>query len=471
MRINRNYQTPIFRKRKEKSHVWRNLFFLLLLMASVGIFILRQRPDMVEDATNRLLGIEITPTPAPSSLAIQAQELFWEGKLDNAAALMAEAVEIDPNNISYLYEYGMLLIDLDDGRNGNANQAIDLARQIIQINPNDPRGYALRARGLVWIGNSAGAIPVAQAGLDIAPQFAPLHAAMSRAYIGAGRLREAQEEGIQAIEFAPSDVRSYWAYASSLFFSGARDEAIIEYERTTSVHSGFLPPYFELALLYLASNRDQEAIDTYDRILGVQPSNARALLRQCEAYRKIGQFERALGLCRDSVQTDPEFVPAQYRYGILLYNDFDFNQARDAFQACVELDSGNLECTYRLGLTYYYLAQDDYRINCESQRLSPLDCTSTETCQMGWALLEDSLIMAQTRDNVEADIDIIREGLGAISADPACAGISGRPFPTRTLPPDVTATETPLVTASPTATIPPTHTPDVIGDDMDDMGG
>jgi tetratricopeptide (TPR) repeat protein len=467
MRINRNHRRDFFHERKKKSHLWRNLFLFLLVVGAMVVYTLRQQPELVVAAKNRLQGIEITPTPAPSSLATQAQELFWAGQLDAAAELMAQSVELEPDNISYLYEYGMLLLDLDDGRNGNADAAIELARQIIQINPNDPRGYALRALGLVWIGNSAGALPVAQAGLAIAPTFGPLHAALSRAYVGEGRLREAQEEGILAIEYAPGDVRSYWAYASALWSSGARDEAIIEYERTTEVHPGFIPPYFELALLYLAANRDQEAIDTYDRILGVQPSNARALLRQCEAYRKIGQFERALGLCQDAVNSDPGFVPAQYRYGLLLYNRFDFNGARDAFQACVDLESGNLECTYRLGLTYYYLAQDDYRNNCESQRLSPFECGSVATCQTGWALLEDALVMAQAQTSAEADIDIIREGLGAISADPACAGVSGRPFPTRTLPPDVTPTATPIITPSPTPTIPPTSTPKA----MDDMGG
>jgi hypothetical protein len=202
-------------------------------------------------------------------------------------------------------------------------------------------------------------------------------------------------------------------------------------------------------------------------------------LRQCEASRKIGQFERALGLCQDAVNSDPGFVPAQYRYGLLLYNKFDFSGAQQAFQTCVELDSGNLECTYRLGLTYYYLAQDDYRINCESQRLSPFDCGSIETCQIGWGLLQDALVMAQTRENTDADIDIIREGLGAISGDSACAGVSGRPFPTRTLPPGVTVTATPAViaTASATPTIPPTRTPDAMSGDgmedeaMDNMGG
>lgn len=473
MQINRNYKKSYLRRREQKSHWWRNFFIFLLLLGLGGTYLVREQQATFSATLNRVFGPEVSPTPQPSSLATQAQELFWAGQLQAATNLMAQAVEMQPDNINYLYEYGMLLIDLDDGRNGNADRALELARHIIQINPNDPRGYTLRARGLVWTGNSAGAIPVAQAGIDIAPDFGPLHAAISRAYVGEGRLREAQEEGALAIEYAPGDVRSYWAYASSLLFSGARDEAIIEYERTTDVHPGFIPPYFELAFLYLSSNRDQEAIDTYDRILGVQPSNARALLRQCEAYRKIGQFERALGLCQDSVRSDPEFSPAQYRYGLLLYNEFDFTGAQVAFQACVELDDNNLECTYRLGLTYYYLAQDDYRVNCESQRISAFDCSSVETCQLGWGLLQDALVMAQSRENTDGDIDIIREGLGAISADQACAGVSGRPFPTRTPPLDVTVTATPtvIVTPSPTPTIPPTRTPDGMSDNMDDMDG
>jgi len=435
MRIRRDYNEPFFRRRRKNRHPVRNFLLVLFLLGAMGYFVSRQ-PDRIVDLALQVLGPEMTPTPLPGALAAQAQDLFWAGELDDALEIMTRVVGMQPDRVDYLYEYGMLLIDLDNGRNDLALQALETAGDIIQLDPNDPRGYALRARALVWTGNSAGAIPVARAGLDISPEFAPLHAALSRAYIGQGQLAEGQNQGLLAIEYGPGDVRSYWAYASSLAYSGARDEAILEYERTTDVHPAFLPPYFELALLYLASNRDQEAIDTYDRILGVQPRNPRALLRQCEAYRKVGQFERALGLCQDSVASDPDFVPAQYRYGLLLYNEFDFEGARAAFQACVTLESGNLECTYRLGLTYYYLAQDSYRADCAEQR--SLECPATEICQTGWSLLEDALLMAQARTDTDEDVEIIREGLSAMSGDVACNGITGRPFPTFTPPPEST---------------------------------
>lgn len=431
MRIRRNYNEPFFRTRRQRSGAVRVLFMLALLIAA-GAVLLNSQPDLVRETALDLFGPEMTATPLPAELATQANQLFWEGELEQALTVWQRVVAMRPDSLDYAYEYAMLLIDLDNGRNGNAEQALDLAQQVILMDANDPRGYALRARALVWTGSASAAIPVALAGIDIAPRFGPLYEAISRAYIGDGQLRAGQEAGLLAIEYAPGDVRSYWAYASSLAFSGARDEAIIEYERALEVHPGFVPPYFELAALYLADNRDQEAINTYDRVLGLQPRNARALLRQCEAYRKIGQFERALGLCQDAVSSDPTYAAAQYRLGQILYSRRDFIPARDVFETCLQIEPTNLQCTYMLGLAYYYLAQAEYQTVCAPQRLSSLQCQSVPICQQGHDLMQSALVMAQAREGTQGDIDIIIEGLGAVAVDPACGGITGLILPETT---------------------------------------
>lgn len=421
MYIRRDYNKPFFRahKRQKRRKVW---FGLLVIMAGLTFGILRF--DLVQATAYNLLNPDLTPTPLPSTLAVQAEGRFLQGDLAGAIDLYQQALAMRPDSVDYLYEYGMLLIDLDNSRNTNAEEAREIAERMIAIAPNDARGYALRARALVWTNNASAAVPVATAGLGIAPDFAPLHAALSRAYISTGKLGDGQRSGLQAIEHGPSDVRSYWAYASSLANSGARDEAILEYERAVDVHPNFLPPYFELALQYLASNRDQEAIDTYDRILGVQPRNAQALLRQCEAYRKVGQFERARGLCRDAVTADPDYAAAQFRYGLLAYNDFEFSAAEQAFQACVNQENDNLACIYRLGLSRYYLARENFQFQC-GDRSAP-ECQATEICRSGWELLQEALILAQAREGTDGDIEIIRVGLTAISSDPACRGVTGR---------------------------------------------
>lgn len=447
MYVKRNYEKSFFREKKKPPPIGRYLILLAVMTAATIWFFMSEtegqvldNPEMAVTVVAAFFAPEMSPTPQPSQLAQQAQDLYWAGDLDDAIMLLERAIGMRPDSVDYLYEYGMLLLDTDEASNNHAEQAEDIASEIIDLNPNDPRGYALRARSLVWQGQFGSAIPVASAGIDISPNFSPLHAALSRALIGEGRLREGQEAGVQATELAPGNVRGYWAYASSLMLSGARDEAILEYERTIQVHPAFLPPFFELANLYLGTGRDQEAIDVYNQILGRQPRNGQAMLRLCQAYRKVGQFERALGLCRDSILYIPESVAARYQLGVLLYNELDFAGAQDNFRACLDVDENNLACNYRMGLTYYYLARDEYNLNCAGARLTSLECDAPDICATGWEILQQSLIMAQLRSNTEADIDIIREGLSAISTDPACFGVSGRPTPTPMIP---TVTPTP----------------------------
>lgn len=431
MQIKRNYNEPFFR-RKRRNPIWRNLLVFMLIVIGGGAFLFT-RPDLITEVADSLFAPEQTPIPLPGQLAADAMVAYQEGDAPQAVDYWAQALDQRPDNVTYLYEQGQILVDLD-----RAQEAIENARQVLELAPNDPRGYALRARALAWDGNATAAITVAQAGLELDSEFGPLYAALARAYAGDQRWLASQEAGLLAIDYAPDDVRSYWSYATALSAVGAHDEAMVELERAISVNSTFLPPYFELAFLYLGANRDQQAIDTYNRILGMQPRNAQALWRQCLAYRKVGEFERSLGLCQDAVAADPDFLPAQYQLGILLYNEYNFEGSRDAFQACMEIEAGNLECRYRLGLSHYYIARESYRV-CTEQ--GGVDCmeSASEVCTLGHGFLREALNRTRTQTNVEADLEIIGEGLNAIARDPACQDVEGV-VPLATSTPDVELT-------------------------------
>lgn len=449
MQIKRNYHEPFFRGRRKRAG-FSLTWLLLLVLIGVGAFSLMQ-PETVRSTAYQMLGQGPTPTPLPSSLASNAMSLARTGNIAGAVEIMESVIEQRPDNIDYLYEMGEMLLDKDPAE---PDRAYELAEQISDIAPNDVRGLALKARAMVWQDQAAAAIPIGLAGLQLDPSFAPLYSTLSRAYTNKQDWRQGLDYGVLATEIAPNDVKSWWAYAHALRTVGSFDESISALQRAIEVNPSFMPPYFELAFLLLSLDRNQEAIDTYDRILGMQPRNARALLRQCEAYRKIGEFQRALGLCQDSVNEDPTFVPAQYRLGIFLYNDRQFEPAQTAFQACVDYDPGNLDCNFRLGLTHYYLARRAVQ-SCEQDSNSP-ECTSDaymNGCDTAWTMLNDSLLRAQSiGESADYAVEIIREGLTAVSRDPACPQYSGfAPEPEET--PEVTPELTPEVTDEPVADV------------------
>lgn len=399
MKIRRDYTQPFFRQ--PKRHPVRNMFIAALLGALLGLGLVWQREPLA-GFVRELGSVPATPTPLPSELATRATELFAAGDLPGAEELLASAVSQRPSNIAYLYEHGRLLIEL-----GRYAEAETHGAKITELDARDERGFALKAAALTWQGQPALAIPIALSGLEANPRFTPLHATLSRAYVDSQRWADGLEAGERGLSIAADDADVIRAYAYALQSVGSYDDAATYLQRAIELRPTYMPVHFELGGLYLARDEDQSAIDIYNRILSLDPRNARAMLRLCLAYRKVGEFARALGFCEDSVTNNPADAEAQFQLGLLYYRERLFDKSRDAFALCLQYDDGfyDLSCRYRLGLSHYY----------------------TGNCTRGWALLRDSLDLAQAAGDGLTTGNILR-GLEAIETDPACIEAASAPL-------------------------------------------
>ena len=398
MKIRRDYTQPFFRQ--PKRHPIRNMFFAALLGALLGLAILWQW-DQVGALIGQLGSIPPTPTPLPSELATRGAELFLAGDLPGAEKLLAQAVNERPNHSAYLYEHGRLLLEL-----GRYQEAETHGAAITEQDARDARGFALKAAAMTWQGQPTLAIPIALSGLEVNPRFGSLYATLARAYVDSERWADGLDAGERGLSIAPDDVDVIRAYAYALQSVGSYDDAADYLQRAIELRPTYMPVHFELGGLFLARDEDQSAIDIYNRILSLDPRNARAMLRLCLAYRKVGEFSRALGFCEDSVANQPDDAEAQFQLGLLYYRARRFPQSRDAFAQCLAYDDGfyDLSCRYRLGLSHYY----------------------TGSCTRGWALLRESLALAQAANDSQTTGNILR-GLEAIESDPQCIEAAAAP--------------------------------------------
>lgn len=398
MKIQRDYTQPFFRE--PKRHPLRNMLIAALLGLLLGLAILWQW-DAIKGVVNSFSASPPTPTPLPSERATRASALFLAGDISDAESELAKAVAERPNNIAYLYEHGRLLIELGRYEEAHAHGAA-----ITEMDARDPRGFALKATALTWQGQPSVAIPIALSGLELNPRFTPLYAALARAYVDTQRWADGLEAGERGLSIDDDDADLIRAYAYALQSVGSYNDAEVYLRRALQLRPTYLPIHFELGGLYLARDDDQSAIDIYNRILSLQPRNARAMLRLCLAYRKVGEFARALGFCQDSVEQQPADAEAQFQLGLLHYRERQFEASRDAFQQCLRYDEGfyELSCRYRLGLSHYY----------------------TGACTLGWSLLRDSLDLAQAAGD-SATMANILQGLDAIESDPQCVDEAAAP--------------------------------------------
>jgi tetratricopeptide (TPR) repeat protein len=426
MQIRRDYSQPFFSGRRRRRGNWRWLLLYVLLVGGFLFFVDSQFSSLQTMAL-QMVGQAPPPTPFASELATHGMERYTAGNLLDAADLLEQAVRQQPNNIDYLYEYGRVLLDLGAENESYYLQAIAIGDQAINVNSNDPRGYAIKTRALDLSDQPELAIPVAQTGLLVDANFAPLHAALSSAYLRIDRYDVARSEAERAIELDPNDPSSRRIYSYTLNWLGYSDDAISQLEEALALNPNIAGTYFELASLYraqaqraedtaLAQERYAEAIALYEDVLAMQPENARAYLRLCDAYFEARENQRAEDYCQEAVNINPEYSLAYASLGQTQYSQRNYEGAIESFQSCIQYggEDYDIRCDYIQGLAHYYLAD------------------TPEECRAAWETLTRAL--NRVAPEVQVDTNPVYtntvEGLRLVTASSNCPGYQGQSIPT-----------------------------------------
>lgn len=423
MYIKRDYSQPFFgsRKRKRSTHILRSFGIFAALLGGF-LFFVNAQFDRLQLVALDAVGMAPTPTPFASTLATQGYELFLAGNVTGAEELFRQAVLQQPNDPSYLYEYGRVMHEriLSANTDEGYEPVIAIAERLIEAAPNDPRGYALKARALVYNNDAAAAIPVGINGLEVDDSFAPIHAALGLAYVNIARYEQALNQSERAIELDPNDPFSHRMYANVLAFLGRYEEATDHLEQAVALAPNLVSIRFELAGMYLVQNQDDVAVATYESILAQQPRNVRAMVRMCSTYIKVGLFDQAQGYCEDALEIDDTYAQAWQQLGELRYRRRNYEGAIEAFNKCREYNTTGegyfIQCWYVRGLAHYNL----------------------NNCAEAWQDLSDALtLMADRGETTGSVVDATRDGL-RFTAE-VCPGYSAVGIPT-TAPPTVLPT-------------------------------
>lgn len=416
MRVRRDYDRPFFSNRRRRGFGVRGIFVFGLLMG-LGLAVLLMEFDRLQYSALEAVGFAPTPTPFASDLATRGGQMYVSGDVEGAIAMFEQATLQQPDNPNYLYEYGSMLIDMD-----RVDEALPVAEQMIQAAPQDPRGYALKARALMW-SSPAEAIQSAILGIDLDPNYAPLYAASGVAYTNLGRWQEGLREGRRAVELDSNNRFALFAYQFPLTYTGRYQEAIDYLERAISLNPNITAPYFYLAQLYRLPGVDQPqmAVATYNRILELEPNNAKAYLRLCETFANVDRadFRLAQPYCDTAINLDPEYGEAYRQRGQMQYNRRNYEGAIESFEQCIQYGAeAEIECWYIRGLAHYWLDQ----------------------CDQSWEILQEARTRAQAQGEGAGVIDAIQTGLGNIRAN--CSGYESRGVPT--VPPPTPIPPTPI---------------------------
>jgi tetratricopeptide (TPR) repeat protein len=385
-------KTPKRYQSKYQRSSWFSLrwawFWLFAIIAASTLFYIYQNRSVFLPAANNLmatamgsvgegLSTVIAPTPTatadPSGAILQADAAWDRGAIEDAQILYTSVIEAAPNNVRVHYRYTLSLL-----MNGQRQEAVSAAENLVTAAPFDSNAWALRAMVLDWNGRYTDAMSSALRAIELDGENARAYAFLAEIYFELGQNTRALDTLARALEIDPNSFEAYRAQGLlELVINGDVDAARAAYEEAIALEPQIIYPYLDLASLEINSSLYDDAIARLRGVLDLNPTNNEALYLLAVAYY------RGLG--------DP-------------------SQAREFVNRCVDANPNNNTCQYYLGRMLLVLEQPQQALE---HLMRPIQNNTTSPIHYYWAaqgqvlngncpaavpLLENGLRLAQEQD-------------------------------------------------------------------------
>jgi tetratricopeptide (TPR) repeat protein len=256
------------------------------------------------------------------------------------------------------------------------NTTVDIARQVLAENPDQPEALVLLARALIYRsysdynrggdrqaalelttsavqrstanldllavhafaqsagGNPAGAAETARRVLERDPEHALARTSLALAYGNVGSFEIALRESQRAAESRGWKMDALRALALSYSDTGDYETARATVNRAISLNQRMLALYFEKALYSLQIGDVDSATQAYYQVVTYDPRNAKARLRLCELSSTMRERDAAVRYCSEVTQLAPSWADAWYQLGREYFLQGNFEAARDSLHHC-----------------------------------------------------------------------------------------------------------------------------------------
>jgi tetratricopeptide (TPR) repeat protein len=271
---------------------------------SNNVVLLHQRARLYLDRgmINEALGdlgkvLEITPD-APEVYITLADAYLMMGKIPSCLEALQKAEELDPMNSEAMLKLAEVYLILRDYKN-----TFDYTRKALDIDTKNPRAYFIRGYALMETGDTLAAIRNMQNALDQDQEY-------YQAAVQLGMLLEATNDPL---------AEQYYSTA-------------------IAIDPNNIAAYYLLGYYYQEKERMDEAIETYDRLLLIQPDYQEAYYNKGYIYLVHYQdFQRAVENFTRALEYDPDYVDAWYNRGYSHELSGNYQAAREDYKKTLDL--------------------------------------------------------------------------------------------------------------------------------------
>jgi tetratricopeptide (TPR) repeat protein len=336
-----------YRPRRHRSP-WPIVALLVLVVA--GGYLLATRTRFF---VNPFDPLQPTPTPTRSAAShlAEAEEHYQAGRLAAAAKAYARVAGLEPANDDAFAQQAWLMILL-----GHADQAIDLAKKAVDLDPN-AHNLSMLAMAQDWAGLFDDAIKTALRAVDKDPLSAEAHAVLAEVYADKNNWIRALEEARTAAKLKPDSPLVQRNLGYVLERQGRHDEALDAYERAGQLAPRLGFSYIGAGNTYIARGDYESALAQFQKAVEANPDSPVGYDALGHGSATAGDPDRAISMLRKAIEIDPTYGQAHAHLGRVYYSLLNWEAAIDNFTKAMELGVRNEMDFYELGLSYAYLKE------------------------------------------------------------------------------------------------------------------
>lgn len=237
-----------------------------------GLMVLCAAQCRVWTSSARLWGQAVAHAPWSAELhALCGSSLADEGKLDEAAAELREALRLRPDQFEANHDLGSVL-----DRLGQTNAAAAHLSEAVRLRPADPRARLSLGRVLLRQGHVDRAIDELNKAVEQNPASTEAHTTLADALALRGRLNEATAHYVQALRSDPNYSPARINLALTMARQGHPAAAADELREAIGRDPANADARFAHGAILLNLHRLDEATTEFATVLRLRPDHARA---------------------------------------------------------------------------------------------------------------------------------------------------------------------------------------------------
>ena len=265
-----------------------------------------------------------TPTISPETLITEGDELFKQGKLLPAIDVYRQAIVSQPDNPAIHITLARTLAFA-----GKYKEAQIAAEDALLLNPNNSMAHAVRGWALNFQGEYLEAESSVKRALELDPNNALAHAyyvevLIDSYYSGLGSfdgVEKAIEESKVAQALAPDLLETPRARGYILEATGNYEEAIREYEAAIAINPNIADLYLAMGRNYRILGIYDQAVDAFTRADALNPEDPNPDLLLSRTYATIGEYGKAMQFAESAVANNPADTNLRGNLGVMYYRN------------------------------------------------------------------------------------------------------------------------------------------------------